>query len=173
MPQLLIAPVLVSELASLAALGRQTFTEAFAHQNKPEDFQQYLREAFSPKTIHDTWLNPDTEYYFARLDDHIIGYLKLNVGAAQTEPMGPDAMEVERIYVRQSEQGKGCGQALLNWAVQRAKLKMKSRLWLGVWEENPRAITFYERFGFRAFGTHIYTLGQDDQTDVLLDFTIR
>ncbi len=41
-------------------------------------------------------------------------------------------------------------------------------LWLGVWEHNPRATTFYRKAGFVAVGTHTFLLGQDLQTDVVM-----
>jgi ribosomal protein S18 acetylase RimI-like enzyme len=40
--------------------------------------------------------------------------------------------------------------------------------WLGVWEHNPRAIAFYEKWGFKQFGTHPFLLGKDLQTDILM-----
>lgn len=39
---------------------------------------------------------------------------------------------------------------------------------LGVWEHNHRALRFYEKNGFIAFGTHIFQLGNDQQTDILM-----
>jgi ribosomal protein S18 acetylase RimI-like enzyme len=41
-------------------------------------------------------------------------------------------------------------------------------MWLGVWEENPRAIRFYQKLGFVEFGEHIFQLGDDAQRDVLM-----
>ena len=41
-------------------------------------------------------------------------------------------------------------------------------IWLGVWEENPRATRFYQKNGFVAFGKHIFKLGDDEQTDILM-----
>ena len=41
-------------------------------------------------------------------------------------------------------------------------------VWLGVWEENPRAIRFYEKNGFVAFDKHIFRLGDDEQTDIMM-----
>jgi diamine N-acetyltransferase len=41
-------------------------------------------------------------------------------------------------------------------------------VWLGVWEHNPRAIAFYEKWGFEKFGAHDFLLGTDLQTDILM-----
>jgi len=41
-------------------------------------------------------------------------------------------------------------------------------VWLGVWEENPRAIKFYKKNGFVEFDKHTFVLGEDEQTDILM-----
>nr|WP_228115767.1 hypothetical protein [Sphingobacterium faecium] len=48
-------------------------------------------------------------------------------------------------------------------------IKRKSKyVWLGVWEENPRAINFYKKNGFEEFDKHVFILGDDEQTDILM-----
>ena len=42
------------------------------------------------------------------------------------------------------------------------------KAWLGVWENNFRAIKFYRKYGFKKFGQHSFLLGKDLQTDYLL-----
>ena len=41
-------------------------------------------------------------------------------------------------------------------------------IWLGVWERNARAISFYERWVFEKVGDHVFRLGSDDQTDLIM-----
>ena len=41
-------------------------------------------------------------------------------------------------------------------------------LWLGVWERNPRAIAFYRKRGFIEVGAHVFRLGDDAQTDLIM-----
>ena len=45
---------------------------------------------------------------------------------------------------------------------------MVEYIWLGVWEENHRAINFYTKNGFVAFDKHIFVLGEDAQTDIMM-----
>ena len=47
------------------------------------------------------------------------------------------------------------------------QLAVKS-VWLGVWEENHRAIQFYSKNGFVEFDKHIFKLGDDEQTDIMM-----
>jgi hypothetical protein len=113
----------------------------------------------------------NSEFYFAELDGKIIGYLKVNVGQSQTEIKDKNALEIERIYVLKEFHGKRVGQILYDKAIQLAKEKSVEYVWLGVWEQNPRAIRFYEKNGFEAFDKHIFKLGNDEQTDMFFAST--
>jgi ribosomal protein S18 acetylase RimI-like enzyme len=102
------------------------------------------------------------------LEKEIIGYLKINFGKAQTELMDSNAAEIERIYVLKQFQGKKVGHLLLEKAMGIAhKMKVKY-LWLGVWEKNIGAIGFYRKHGFKEYDKHIFKLGDDNQTDILM-----
>ncbi|MNE41268.1 Protease synthase and sporulation negative regulatory protein PAI 1 [compost metagenome] len=77
-------------------------------------------------------------------------------------------MEIERIYVLRAFHGKKVGQILYEKALQIAEVLGLSFIWLGVWEKNLRAIQFYEKNGFVAFDKHIFKLGDDEQTDIMM-----
>ena len=57
---------------------------------------------------------------------------------------------------------------LYDKAIEIAKEKDAEYVWLGVWEENSRAIRFYKKNGFVEFDKHIFKLGDDEQTDVMM-----
>jgi ribosomal protein S18 acetylase RimI-like enzyme len=46
-------------------------------------------------------------------------------------------------------------------------------MWLGVWEHNPRAIAFYHKHGFVDVGDHVFLLGEDPQTDIIMELDLR
>ena len=81
---------------------------------------------------------------------------------------GQSCCGIERIYVDREFQGRKIGQLLLSKAIDIAKKKHLKQVWLGVWEHNPKAIQFYERNGFQKFDKHIFKLGDDEQTDILM-----
>ena len=41
-------------------------------------------------------------------------------------------------------------------------------IWLGVWERNARALAFYRKKGFVEVGSHVFMVGSDPQTDLVL-----
>lgn len=130
--------------------------------------QKYLEEGFSTTKLTEELNDKNAAFYFAELDGKIIGYLKINTGQSQTELKDEKALEIERIYVLKEFHGKKVGQLLFEKAIQIAKDKNMDYVWLGVWEENPRAIRFYEKNGFVAFDKHIFKLGNDEQIDILM-----
>lgn len=128
----------------------------------------YAAKAFTIEKLTAELSNPDSEFYFAVLDNKLAGYLKLNFNNAQTEFKEPNALEVERIYVDIAFQGNKIGEQLLNFAIETAKNKQLNYVWLGVWEHNLRAIKFYERNGFTVIGSHNFLLGDEEQTDLIM-----
>lgn len=129
---------------------------------------KYLDERFSACQLTAELNDKPAEFYFAMLGESVIGYLKLNFGPSQTELQDDHALEIERIYVLKEFQGIKAGQMLFEKAIQIAKQKNAGYIWLGVWENNPGAIRFYRKNGFVEFDQHIFKLGNDEQTDIMV-----
>ncbi|GAB3829448.1 GNAT family N-acetyltransferase [Hymenobacter jeollabukensis] len=168
MNQLIIRVATVQDVAELQRIGRQTFAETFAASNSEQNMQNYLTEGFALDKLMVELQNPDSAFYFAELAGTVVGYLKVNTGPAQTEAQAAPALEIERIYVLRANQGQQVGQALYEQALTLAAQARAEYVWLGVWEENPRAIRFYQKNGFVEFGQHVFTVGDDAQTDILM-----
>ena len=130
--------------------------------------EKYLEEGFSLSKLQGEIDDPNAEFYFAMQNKNIIGYLKLNVGQSQTEIKNDNALEIERIYVLKEFHGQNIGQQLFEKALERALSQKVDFIWLGVWEENKRAIQFYTKNGFIAFDKHIFKLGDEEQTDIMM-----
>lgn len=158
----------IADVAQLQAISKQTFIETFAEQNSEENMQKYLNEALSLEQLTLELQDENSEFYFARIGDEIVGYLKLNSGASQTELKDKTAIEIERIYVLKQFHGQKVGQVLYEKAINIARQKNAKYVWLGVWEKNLRAINFYKKNGFTEFNKHIFKLGDDEQTDIMM-----
>lgn len=165
-------PCTPKEVGLLQNLAITTFTQAFKTQNKPEDFKAYLAAAFSKEQLLLEINNPNTSFFFIYAQDQLVGYCKLNTLTAQNEFKDTLGMELERIYIVKSHQGKGLGAQVLGFAAQQALQQGKTYLWLGVWEHNPNAIRFYQRHGYTKVGEHPYAIGDDLQTDWILKKTL-
>ena len=163
-----IVPCGPADLAELREFGLQSFTEAFAAQNKPSDFEAYVSGAFDPAVLERELLVGASEFYFSKKDGQTAGYLKVNHPPAQDEDFGKNCLEIQRIYTVATYYGQGPGEALLKKAIEIARSHSYDFVWLGVWEHNPRAIRFYRKHGFEVFGQHSFLFGSDLQTDDLM-----
>ena len=135
----------ISDINQLQQVSRQTFYETFSPVNTKENMRKYLDEELSIEKLTDELVNNDSEFYFALLENNVIGYLKLNFGKSQTELQDDNALELERIYVLKEFHGKRVGQLLYDKAVQIARQRNVDYMWLGVWEKNIRARNFYQK----------------------------
>ena len=173
MDNLILKKVTNNDLPQLQEIGRKTFDETFSADNSKEDMHKYLKEGFSEEQLAVELNNAHSEFYFAVNNKEVIGYLKLNYGPAQTELQDENAVEIERIYVLKEFHGKKVGQMLYEKALQIAREKEAEYVWLGVWEKNLRAINFYKKNGFVEFGKHIFKLGEDEQTDIMIKLRLK
>lgn len=156
----------------LQEISIETFEETFKQQNNPEHLQAYLEKAYDQEKLSKELANPNSAFFFIYAGDEIAGYLKVNVDEAQSEGMGEDALEIERIYVRKSFQGKGLGKYMMEYAVERARKQNKKRVWLGVWEKNIKAIQFYQSWDFVRTGAHSFYMGDEEQIDFIMEKVI-
>ncbi|SOD93052.1 GNAT family N-acetyltransferase [Spirosoma fluviale] len=168
MKQIQIHQVYTEDFKAVQLIGRETFFETFAPSNTETDMKKYLEENFSDEKVKSELSNPHSLFFVAWEGEKAIGYLKVNLGKAQTELQDETSLEIERIYVKSAYHGKKVGQLLYEKALEIAQRQEKSSLWLGVWEANPKAIKFYEKNGFVAFDKHIFKMGDDEQIDVMM-----
>jgi ribosomal protein S18 acetylase RimI-like enzyme len=168
METLEIVRVRIDDLEGLQTIGRNTFKETFSGDNSEESMAKYLEEGFSSEKLLAELNNEGSQFYFAKIGGNIIGYLKLNTGGAQTELKEAQGLEIERIYVLQQYHGMKVGQVLYEKAIEVSRAMNLEYVWLGVWEENPRAINFYRKNGFVAFDKHVFKLGEEEQTDIMM-----
>ena len=167
-----IRRIFISDVEALQNIGRKTFRETFEEVNSEEDMLKYEAENLSLEKLTQELENPNSEFYFAEKEGEILGYLKLNFGDAQTEKL-EEGYEIERIYVLKAFHGMKVGQILFEKAMQIGKEKEMFSVWLGVWEENHRALRFYEKNGFEVFGKHNFVLGEDVQTDLMMKLALK
>lgn len=161
---LIIRRAELKDAEALCVLGASTFRETFEAQNSKENLDAYLAKSFNLANVEAQLKSPDSEFYFASVNDEVIGYLKLN-----TSEKG---LEIERIYVIGSAQGHRIGKALFQFSLNLAKSRKSTWLWLGVWQENVKAVEFYKRQGMEVFDTRQFQLGSELQDDFLMRLRI-
>ena len=167
MPLAIESPT-VADAARLARLKAEAFAETFAEANDADELAAHLARSFAPDLVAEQLADERCDTWWVLDDGSPVGYLKVNRGAAQTEPNLADGLEVEQLYVLRSHQGRGLGGRMLDLADATARAHGLGFVWLGVWEHNVNAISLYRHRGFRVFDEHVFMLGEVAQRDLLM-----
>ena len=170
MTSIIIRQAVPEDAQLLTDLAYKTFWDAFAHhpKNAPDDLSHYMRQAFSVEQLEKELSDPDCTFIVAEKEGENAGYAKLIFGNIEPGITAERPVELARLYSHQRFLGEGVGQKLMEECFARAKEAGCDVMWLGVWEYNPRAQRFYEKNGFRVVGSHVFQLGADPQTDLLM-----
>lgn len=158
----------LKDIEKIKYISEKTFYETFSNENTDEDMKNYLKENFSYEQLESELKNNGSRFYIVENNEDVVAYMKLNFDKAQTEIDHDNTLEVQRIYVSQEYKSKHIGKMLMQKAIEIGKNNDLNYIWLGVWEHNINAIKFYEKQGFEKFDTHIFKLGEDEQTDNLM-----
>jgi len=162
----------LNDLGLLKEISYGTFNETFKDQNSLENMNAYLERAFNLKQLEKELSNISTEFFFVYFNNELAGYLKININDAQSEEMGDESLEIERIYIKKKFQKHGLGKYLLSNAIEIATERNKKIIWLGVWEKNENAIAFYKKMGFVQTGAHSFYMGDEEQVDFIMTKTL-
>lgn len=172
MENFLIKECSLEDIKKIKYISEKTFYETFSDDNSEEDMEKYAEENFSYEQLESEIKNNASRFYIVENNEEVVAYMKLNFDRAQTEPGHTNTLEVQRIYILQAYKGKNIGKGLIQKAKEIGKNNNLDYIWLGVWENNINAIKFYEKQGFVKFDTHVFKLGEDEQTDNLMKFII-
>jgi ribosomal protein S18 acetylase RimI-like enzyme len=156
----------------LSELGSRTFYDTFRQYHTEEDMQLYLKKAYDEKLIAANLANPAIHYaVLSGDDDNAIGYVKLLLDAENPRLSGKQ-IELEKIYVLKDKIGSGAGRLLMEYVIEYSTGNGFDVLFLGVWEENNRAVDFYKKAGFSIFDTRTFQLGQTLCDDYLMKLNL-
>ena len=160
------------DAALLSKMGAKTFYDTFAKDNTPENMELHLKNSFSPEIQLNELTQADNIFLIAEEENTAIGYVQLILNSKEELLKGKTPLEVRRIYASREYIGKGVGKELMKASLAEAKERGCDCIWLGVWEKNPRAIDFYKKWGFVEVGTHVFTVGDDPQTDFIMELAL-
>jgi ribosomal protein S18 acetylase RimI-like enzyme len=144
----------------LSVLGTVTFYEAYFEQDDPADMADYLCETFSPERTAAEISDPNSTYFIVLSNGAAVGYAKLLRNSTAEGVKGERAVELKRIYLVERVWGTGLGEKLLNHCIDAARNEGFDSIWLGVWEENVRGLSFYRKHGFVRVGSLEFPYGQ-------------
>lgn len=166
-----IRPATLSDATVLAQLGAVTFYDTFRPHNSEEDMNAYISKAYHIDVITANLNSPHIHYAIASENEQAIGYIKVLLDATHPKLNGR-ILELEKIYVEQASLGTGVGRMLMTYAIDYAHEYKADCLFLGVWNQNERAVTFYRKAGFEVFDTRTFQLGSRMCEDYMMVYKI-
>jgi len=156
------------DAGQLTKLAERTFRDTFEAMNTPEDMSLHCETHYSEAIQAREILDPEITTLVCEQQQELIGYAQLRCGEPPTCVQATRPFEILRLYVAKEWHGKGIAQDFMAESIAIAKLQGADQIWLGVWERNPRAISFYRKFGFVEVGDHVFPLGTDPQRDIIM-----
>ncbi len=167
-PPIRLREAVPGDAAPLAALAARTFAATFAELTPPADLAAFLAETYGVRQQGAEIADPDVITVLAVSGEAIAGFVQIRRGSPPPCVPADGAIELGRFYVDDTHHGRGVAARLMEEALRRAGESGAAVLWLGVFEHNARARRFYEKWGFRPAGSHVFMVGADAQRDLIM-----
>ena len=157
----------------LTEFALRVFYDAFAPMNSPGNMEAYMSQNFTTQKFSAQLADPRVIFLVAEIGAAPAAFAKLYDGDAPDCVSGPAPVEIERFYVDLQFHGKGVAQTLMQACFDCARQSGHGTIYLGVWENNHRAIAFYRKCGFEVVGSHIFRMGDEAQNDLLMERSLQ
>lgn len=156
-----LRPCALEDAETLALIAAATFLEAFAGVLPGSAIVQHCARHHVPAVYAKSLADARVRAWLAvmREGGAPVGYSMLAQPDLPLDDLTPMDIELKRIYLFSKFQGSGVGQQLMDVAIEEARRMGASRVLLGVYAGNLRALRFYERNGFDKVGTRTFTVG--------------
>lgn len=152
--------------AVLGGIARATFIDAFGALYGLQDLAAFLGQG-SDAAYGAELADPDIEVRFACAGGAPIGFCKISSLKLPAPDPAPAAAELRQLYLYKPWHGLGLADVLTRWAMDRARARGASEIWLSVFTENLRARRFYARHGFVEIAPYQFMVGTQADEDIL------
>lgn len=157
-----------SDAKRLCELAESTFRDTFGAANTDADMNSHCRSSYGQAIQTHEISRRDMVTLLSEDDGRLIGFAQLRWHGAPACVPSEAPGEIQRLYLASAWHGKGVAQELMDACIEQMRARGSDVVWLGVWERNPRAISFYRKFGFVEVGDHVFALGNDPQRDIVM-----
>ena len=154
-----------SDAEALAAFSSRIFPLGGRPGADPADLDAFISTELTPARFRTWAADPNALLQISEYAGRIAGFAMLL--RQQRHPLiaKEDIAELRKLYVDPAFHGSGVADHLTRELLQEAA---ERPVWLSVFSENPRAIRFYQRWGFVVVGEQDFIVGKDHQKDFLM-----
>lgn len=172
----LIREAVPGDAEALSALAALTFPLACPPSSLQADIEAFIATNFTVERFQEYLADPAKAVLVADDDGVLAGYSLLvatptadpDVAAVLAETAAVPAVELSKCYVHPGHHGGGLAARLMAESVAHGARTGAASVWLGVNNENARAIRFYQKSGFAKVGTKTFMLGERLEHDFVM-----
>ena len=144
----------------LSIIGKAAFLVAHGHSAPKKDIDNYVSQNFNEENFKKELSDVKNEYYLIYSDAKIAGYSKVILNSKNENISSENITLLSRLYLLEAFYGLNLGKELFNFNVNLSKENNQKGIWLAVWVENQRAISFYEKRGFIKVGKFDFKISE-------------
>jgi len=167
-PSIEIREAVPQDAQKIADLSAEIFLESFNHPCNQNDMDDYIKRIFNKQNVLQAIAFRDVTFFVTTSNNRIIGFVKIVANQKNARLNNLRAVELRRLYIQKDMAGKNIGCTLMEKTLEFSNTKNADVIWLSVWENNERAIKFYNRFKFEIFGEGNFALGKTERKYLLM-----
>jgi ribosomal protein S18 acetylase RimI-like enzyme len=142
----------------LADIGRVSFIESHGNSASEEDINMYVGSKYNYDVFQQELNDPQNIYNIIHHNKQPAGYSKIIFNTPHSNIQIENITKLERLYLLKEFYNLKLGIELFNYNIQLSKQNNQKGMWLFVWKENQRAVSFYKRIGFKVIGGYDFKL---------------
>ena len=159
----------VADAMPYSAFAERLFRETYCDGYAAADIDEYVAASFSPAKQSSEIAEPGGRVLVIEDDRNgLLGFAHLRQTPTPAPLAGRFALEISRFYVDRPWHGRGLARVLMSACIAEARSRGSDALWLLVYQDNLRAVAFYEKSGFKRAGSQPFKLGSRIDQDWLM-----
>lgn len=155
-----------ADSAAIDRVFRTSFCDTFAHLYSARDLAAFLGQ-FTVEAWRSEIADERYSFRLAEVDGETVGFVKLGPLVLPVDAAA-SAIELRQIYILDRFHGTGIARALMDWALDQARLLGAEEMYLTVYTDNLRAQRVYERYGFEVIGPYAFMVGEQADEDLIM-----
>jgi ribosomal protein S18 acetylase RimI-like enzyme len=144
----------------LSHLAKISFIESHGKSASAEVINKYADETYNEDAIKKELSDHKNIYHIIYKNEQPAGFSKIIFSYPHSNVPVQNVTKMERLYLLKEFYGSGTGTGLFDFNIELSKQNSQAGMWLFVWKENPRAISFYKKAGFKIIGSHDFKLSE-------------
>ncbi|WP_195806632.1 GNAT family N-acetyltransferase [Winogradskyella helgolandensis] len=144
----------------IAEIGKIAFLESHGNSASAEDINSFISKTYNKEAISKEFEDVKTQYHMIYFNDKVAGFSKIELSTSNKDITELDITKLDRIYLLKEYYGQNLGSELFDFNIHLSKKQNQKGIWLAVWVDNQRAISFYTKIGFQIVGKYNFKISE-------------